>query len=153
MIMSLQYCFKIEWPDKHAPNGGSTVELGFDSAAMAKEWHGLISAQIHALSPPAVPKTNSALSLAPSSGEGSMDATPYSMSPEPSVPVSKLYNINKHRVMGTQGNHQPRPCAMCWESSGQSRLPCDIWGLNQVGLWTHFCYAVLGFLEHLGVTT
>ncbi|KAI8472198.1 MAG: hypothetical protein J3K34DRAFT_215651 [Monoraphidium minutum] len=42
------YCFRVEWPDKHAPSHGSVVELGFDTLTAAREWHGLISAQLQA---------------------------------------------------------------------------------------------------------
>lgn len=48
-IMALhtpQYCFRLEWPDKHAPPHGSVVELGFDSLDAAREWHRLIAAQL-----------------------------------------------------------------------------------------------------------
>jgi hypothetical protein len=32
----MQYCFRVEWPDKYAPNQGSTVELGFETLAEAQ---------------------------------------------------------------------------------------------------------------------
>jgi hypothetical protein len=44
-----QYCFRIEWPDKHAPSHGSVVELGFDDPSAARQWHGLVQAQLAAL--------------------------------------------------------------------------------------------------------
>lgn len=45
----MQYCFRVEWPDKYAPSHGSSVELGFDSLATAQEWHAAIAAQVVAL--------------------------------------------------------------------------------------------------------
>lgn len=32
----LQYCFRVEWPDKNAPSQASSVELGFDTLAQAQ---------------------------------------------------------------------------------------------------------------------
>lgn len=45
----MQFCFRVEWPDKYAPSHGSSVELGFDSLAQAQEWHAAIAAHVLAL--------------------------------------------------------------------------------------------------------
>lgn len=33
---ALQFCFRVEWPDKYAPSQGSTVELGFETLPEAQ---------------------------------------------------------------------------------------------------------------------
>ena len=35
-MLVLQFCFRVEWPDKYAPNQGATVELGFETLPEAK---------------------------------------------------------------------------------------------------------------------
>jgi hypothetical protein len=47
--VALQYCFRVEWPEKYAPAHGSTLELGFDSLAEARQWYEYISSQIAGL--------------------------------------------------------------------------------------------------------
>lgn len=95
----LQYCFRVEWPDKYAPSHGSSVELGFDTQQQAQEWHEQISAQITALG-----GNSSGNSLAAhyrsSSISGSMygpgmvsvDPSPFT-SPVSSFPVSMLAGL------------------------------------------------------------
>jgi len=42
----LQYCFRLEWPEKYAPSSGNVLELGFETQEQAAQWHVLFARQI-----------------------------------------------------------------------------------------------------------
>ncbi|GBF92229.1 hypothetical protein Rsub_05311 [Raphidocelis subcapitata] len=101
------YCFRIEWPDKHAPSHGSVVELGFDSLAAAREWHGLLASKIQALPAPVAVTVNSGRPAGSSGGGGGVEGrlSPCEVVSAAASPDSSLPNTPL--PIGRAGAHAP----------------------------------------------